>query len=417
MKNSFIPFVSLILGAGLAFAQAPGPDRMAELEQRIAVLEAANEASLSARWKNGFYFEDTDKNFTLKIGGRVQLDTAFFDADEALEAEAGPFDDGVKFRRAQLEISGNMYGNMRFVTEYNFAGSLGFRNVYLAFTDVPVLGTLRIGSQLEPMGLEGTTGNNYIPFMERSFNYAFNPSYNTGIRALNNALDQRVSWSAGVFKDTGATGDSVSNEAFAVTARLTALPYFDESSQRYLHLGLAMSYRDVSDSGYRFRARPESSIAPYVVDTGALDADTVTIANLEAAFGLGPLSLQGEWSMASPDAEGDDAEFGAWYVMASYFLTGEHRPYSQSSGAHGRIKPNHNATGKPGGAGAWELAVRFDTMDLEDGAVEGGAVDATTLGLNWYLNPHSRIMINYVLADVRDVGAVDIAQMRFQVDF
>lgn len=407
----------MTFAAGLAFAEEPAPDRIAALESRIAALEAADEAGLSGRWKSGFVFEDANKEFQLKIGGRVQLDTAFFDADEALEAEAGSFDDGVKFRRAQLEIGGVLYENMRFVTEYNFAGSLGFRNVYMAFTEVPGLGTLRIGSQLEPMGLEGTTGNNYIPFMERSFNYTFNPAYNTGIRALHHGLDQRMTWSAGVFKDTGATGDSVSNEEFAVTARITGLPYRSEKGDRYVHVGGSFSHRGLSDSGYRARARPASMIAPYVVDTGNLEADTAGIFALESALTLGSLSLQGEWSRAAVDLAEGEADFDAWYVMASYFLTGEHRPYIATSGAMGRVKPASNAIGKAGGKGAWELAARYDTIDLNDGAVEGGAVDAITVGVNWYLHPHSRIMFNYVLADVEDSGEVDIAQIRFQFDF
>ena len=44
----------------------------------------------------------------------------------------------------------------------------------------------------------------------------------------------------------------------------------------------------------------------------------------------------------------------------------------------------------------------------------------TTLGVNWYLNPNTRVMFNYVHSEFED-GAVDdsadMFMMRFQVDW
>jgi phosphate-selective porin OprO and OprP len=406
-----------LLFAASAWAEEPDADRISALESRIAALEAADEAGLNGRWKNGFVFEDAHKEFQLKVGGRVQLDTAFFDADDALETEAGSFDDGIKFRRSRLSVSGTLYENMEFMAEYDFAGGVDFQSVFLGFKNLPVIGNLRIGHLYEPVGLEGFGSNNTITFMERGLNYAFNPVYNTGAMAFDHALDKRMTWQAGIFKDTGSMGDSVSNEEFAVSARLTGLPYISGKGDQYLHLGGSFSHRGLTGSGYRARTRPQSIIAPVVVDTGSIDADEVGIVTFESALTMGSVSLQGEWSMASADTGGDDPEFTSWYVMASYFLTGEHRPYSAGSGTIGRVKPRQNAVGKDAGLGAWEIAARYDTIDLDDGAIEGGVLDTITLGLNWYLHPHSRIMFNYVLADVEDVGEVDIAQMRFQFDF
>ena len=51
------------------------------------------------------------------------------------------------------------------------------------------------------------------------------------------------------------------------------------------------------------------------------------------------------------------------------------------------------------------------------GAAEGGVLSDITAGVNWYLNPVTRIMFNYVMANVKDTGNASIAQVRMQLDF
>lgn len=425
MNKNLLSILSLIALTFAARAQDKTIEqRLTDLETKLNATETATGSDFRGYWKNGFIFEQPDKAFRLQIGARFQLDTAFFSADDDLEADAGPFDDGVKFRRAYLYTRGNLYDNLSYLMEYNFASGVGFQNFYMAAHDIPVVGNMLVGQTLEPMGLEENSSNNSITFMERGATTAFNPIYNTGIMAWDNLINQRARWALGVFKETDDLGASQSNEGFAVTARLTGLPYLSADEKQYLHLGGSMSVRDTSDSGYRLRARPGSYIAPYVVDTARIDADSVNLAALEAAAMIGPVFLQSEWSMAGVDVNpsetytsDDDAEFTAYYIMASYFLTGEYRPYSKSGGTIGRVTPAQNATGKNWGRGAWEIGARYDAIELNDNEIAGGEMDGVTLGLNWYLNPHTRIMWDYVMADVKDVGDVDTFQMRFQFDF
>jgi phosphate-selective porin OprO/OprP len=50
--------------------------------------------------------------------------------------------------------------------------------------------------------------------------------------------------------------------------------------------------------------------------------------------------------------------------------------------------------------GAIELTARYSELDLSDEAVNAGRLDTTTLGVNWYLNPNTRVMLNYVLKQI-----------------
>ena len=69
--------------------------------------------------------------------------------------------------------------------------------------------------------------------------------------------------------------------------------------------------------------------------------------------------------------------------------------------------------------------MRYSTIDLSDGAIEGGEEDNLTIGLNWYVNPHVRFMFNYVRADAdptsSDLTGEDdepnVFQTRAQIDF
>jgi phosphate-selective porin OprO/OprP len=118
----------------------------------------------------------------------------------------------------------------------------------------------------------------------------------------------------------------------------------------------------------------------------------------EIATVQGPFSAQAEYITTSVNRNsGTDLDFDGWYVQTGYFLTGESRNYK--NGAFGGITPKANVG--EGGIGAWELALRYSTLDLTDADIDGGEADSITLGLNWYPTPALRFSANYV--DVLEV--------------
>src|SRR3546814_19933313 len=85
-----------------------------------------------------------------------------------------------------------------------------------------------------------------------------------------------------------------------------------------------------------------------IIDSGVIaDADTAFYAGAEAAAVLGPLTMAGEYGRLSNDRLGraPSAAFEGIYVYATYFLTGESRPFTH--GNFYRVTPLQNFD--PGG--------------------------------------------------------------------
>ena len=100
--------------------------------------------------------------------------------------------------------------------------------------------------------------------------------------------------------------------------------------------------------------------------------------------------------------------------MATAAPTGN-RDTEHHGGYFDRTKPAANFL--QGGPGAWEIAARYSTLDLQSGLIQGGELDDLTIALNWYWNPHIRLMFNYVNAEVEDGLSTGIFQWRTQIDF
>ena len=103
-----------------------------------------------------------------------------------------------------------------------------------------------------------------------------------------------------------------------------------------------------------------------------------------------------------------------------------------STAAYKGIIPANPFSLTGGGWGAWEIAGRISTIDLNDqlataNGVAGGRQTIYTAGLNWYVNRNIRFMLNYLHGDITkqasstnpaDVGArFDAVAMRTQIAF
>jgi len=380
--------------------------------------------TLDVFWNQGLRMESADGAYKLRIGGRLQNDWGVADPDQdlrdALPDEAGQ-GNGTDWRRARLAISGSIYERIGTKLEFDFAGGdANLRDAYIELLKLPYAGTARVGHFKEPMSLDELTSDSYTMFIERSVMNAFAPSRNTGFMLQNAPLEQRMTWAFGAFRATDdTTGNGFSDDGtYNLTGRVTGLPWYENDGTHLLHLGVSVTQKFLDQTSARIRQRPEVRLGnPFFVDTGSIEADGAQVVNPELALVYGPFSFQAEYAHSFLQAnDTPDPDFYGLYAQASWFLTGESRPYKTSEGIFDRVAPERNFDLK-GGLGAWELALRYSRLDLDDEDIEGGQLDDGTVGLNWYLNPNVRTSFNYVAANLDGVGWTNQFVTRFQIDF
>lgn len=324
---------------------------------------------------------------TLSLGGRIQADYVYYDEDNI------DMGSGTEIRRTRLFASGDIADDWKYKAQYEFAGNgTEIKDVYIQYTGWD-FGKITVGQFKQEQGLDVLTSSKYQTFMEPSgFLAALAPVRRIGI-GLSGDSDT-FHYAASLFGDEeGSDGDQT--ESVGVNGRLTWAPTFGDNHQ--LHFGASANWQKPdSDDEIRVRARPGThKTSTRLVDTGTIDqVDDIVTFGFESAWVGGPFSLQGEWMQQTVNRDvGDEPDLTGFYVYGSWFVTGESRAYK--GGKFGRTKATN----------AWELALRYSNMDLEDGSILGGEQDIITVGVNYYVNPYLRFMLNYVATDADDASA------------
>ena len=378
----------------------------AKMEQAIARAGATGGASVNVGRK-GLEVVNADGEHSLNLGGRIHADASTHNGDDnlinrgslaPLEATAGS-----EIRRARLALKGTLYSDYKYHLEGDWAGDkVSLKDVMVTYTGIDPL-EITVGNQKHAMSMEIQESSNDIMFNERSLLSALTaPAFD---RAMGiNLKSKGDDWSlqGGIYGDAISSSGDGADEGSGWSVRGTFAPV--NSGDSVVHLGANLGQRKANDNNTlvnskspRFRYETTHISDLYLSDTGAIAGfDDITLAVFEGAIMSGPFSLQGEYGSASVSREHrGDLDFDAWYLQAAWTLTGEVRRYKGSDGEFKGLVPAHNFDPAEGFWGAWELALRFDQLDLVDGGILGGEQDRATLNLNWYLNPNLRILMGY----------------------
>jgi len=394
---------------------------LAILYSAMLCSQEAEDPKWTVKWNNGAEIKSSDGKFKFKFGGRIQFDVMNIFQDDLLSDEFEA-QNGAEFRRLRWYTSGTLFKSIKFKLQFDFAqGDAGVKDAYIEVVKIPVIGNFRLGHFKQPFGLEMHTSSKYVLFMERGLTNAFTPERDLGFMIHNRHFNKRLAWFAGYFYPSGSVGKYLGDQ-YRLTFRLVGLPiYKTEGRYTVLQIGAAYENQFQNNEELSISERPEAHLAPKYIDLTVDFANRADVFGGELSFVFGSLSLQGEYMYnrikpsTSSSALNDLYNFYAYYGSVSWFLTGEHRNFSTSKAAYDRIDPKKNLGG--GGAGAWEVAARISRIDMNDRDLEGGAMTDYTFGLNWYLNPATRFMFNYIYSDIENSGYANIVMLRFQVAF
>lgn len=396
--------------------------------------DVGSNLKMEATWKNGLEIESVNKDFRVHIGGRTQFGLAWFAVDQSVQNDpsiVNRFHDGADFRRARLRADGTMYEQIEWAVEYDFVNSIlppagvttavtAPTDLWFTFTKLPYLGNVRVGNQKEPIGFEHQVSSRFLSFLERSFNQdafygGFNNGFTPGIQLFDEYADHNGTWAFGAFKPTTNVFASNLNDAWALTGRLTYLPWYEQDGCELLHLGIA-ARTSGSENGlrrYRTRYAERAGLSvnwPLVGDTGNFFIDTDQMLDAELAVVAGRFTMQAEyllnWAQNAYRVNPATAQtllYHGGYLELLYFLTDDYQRYDRKRGAFDRMIPRENyfaAEGENGGfgTGAWQVGVRYNYLNLNDKGINGGMLHDLTTGLNWFLNPNMKFQANYSIS-------------------
>jgi len=359
---------------------------------------------------------------TFKMEGRIMYDFEFLNAGDSLNFA------GNEFRRVRWATKGFIAKNVGYKVEFDFAGGkVNFRDIFLNFKLPSYFGAVKVGSFTEPSSLNNMTSSKYITFFERSMMSNTQPfKYNAGFmydnqKILDGKIGFQMSYTfngdkAKAFQDRDLYGGA------NFVSRLTTNFLKNKEKHQVVHLGVNYEYRKNNADDYHYKFRTENHLGDEHIVSGEGNFKNTSDVGFEFAANQGSFSLQTEYEISSIVTDIDTYKAAGYYAFASFFITGEHRPYKKSS--FGRVKPKKDFCIKDGGFGAVELVARYSVMDFSSypGVKTNDKIKNITAGFNWYLNNYARIMYNYTLGDYNDFktyGNFNLTGhlIRLQLDF
>lgn len=356
-------------------------------------------------------FSDVNGNFTFKVRGVVDADTVVFN-----ERRGGyDYNNGTAFRRARLGFEGTAFKDWGWRMEADFSGNqVTVLDAYIQYNGIKPW-SFTLGQHKAPFSLESNNSDSFNTFIERGmFTNAFGAA-GAERRIGASAAYAKDNWTVtiGLFGDGEAANRSNAgpDESWGFNGRAT-WELINEPG-RILHLGAAGYWRtDLKTAptgtattgvarSVRLTERPNIRVdGGNIADTGVIPNVTdLYYGGVELAGVLGPVSLVSEYGHLEAERTVGlrNVSFDGFYVYGSWFLTGESRTFR--NGIFDRIRPLNNLTRKGDGWGAFELALRYDYLDLSDTPVVGrvgNKAQSTTVALNWYWNPNIKVQTNWV---------------------
>ncbi len=357
--------------------------------------EQEKASPLTAGWTGSHpYIRSADGDFTMQFGGRMQFDWRSHTGEVT---PAGTF----LIRRAWLEAEGQLFKHYEYKVQADFAevGTTLLRDGFLNINYIKPF-QVKFGQFKAPFSQEQSQSSKYMDFVERSSVNNLAPGRSQGLMIHGEVTDGVFQYDLGAFNGRGVLlrATATTPETF-LRLRFTPFKKGGGPIPKNFSFGGAVS-QGRNRGGLNFGGRTASRSITFF-DRVPVNGK-VQRANGEFWWNHRNFSLRGEYVQTNQFREGLDAGSGnlpgvvgkGYLLQASYLLTGEEK------GRRG-IGPRSAFLGDKGGLGAWELAFRYENLQMHD-AFNPNRHEAYTFGLNWWLTKFVRYQSNFILERFKD---------------
>jgi phosphate-selective porin OprO/OprP len=418
------PFVVILLMPFALVAQQV-PDQIPDGTQG-EMLEILAADSVPQKWRDKRWRLFPGRISTFKFGGGFLYEFAGYKQDkiaqQQMDSIGSVLEPAFSVRDFRITMSG------QFKTKRIISWKAGFmyddaQRQWLVretgvMIDVPELwGKFFIGRTKEGFSMNKVMVGYAGWTMERQMAIDVIPILADGIKWLGYLPKSRVFWNAGAYANWLSKEQSFSTFKWQMALRVGILPIYNTKENETLHLGVNYRYGVPENEEIRVRSRPEADPSFHFIDTGKFPSSYSNHIGGEAYYARGPLMFGSEiyWHGFNSTQAGDPVFFGGEGVV-SYMITGESRPYHTSTAIFGFVPVSRPVF--KGGPGAWEVLVRFSSLNLTSGNIQGGKFWRITPMVNWYLSKDVRLDFVYgygMLDRFNLTGATQFFQTRLQL--
>ena len=410
-----------------------------------------------------------DGNYSLAIRALAQLDWGLYSqsaAAAALPAAYGPdLSSGTNFRRVYLGIQGKAFGDWSYNANFDFGGTGGtetpghIQSVFVQYDGLKPF-AFRVGAYPPPANIEDGTSASDTIFLERNApsDLQRNIAGGDGRDAVSVLYTGDEIFGALSYTGAKVQDSAVFDEQQSLLGRVSDRIWHDAHSNLVVGVNgtyviklpdaVANGLPNLSNTpgatalnSLTLSDPPELTIDSNgikLANTGALPTRHLLQWGLEAAGNFENFYAQAGYygfeverapvaykvfssavASATQILQPSNDNLSAWYVQASWLLTGEEKPYNVANGAFTAPKVLHPFSfGDDAGWGAFELASRYSDLNLNSHVLDtsnvitgwtgatnrtytyfnterGGDQRILSVELNWYPNNFVKFGFQY----------------------
>jgi len=304
----------------------------------------------------------------LQLGGMIQAQTEGGDRGDSRFTDSNA---RAYLRRARVNVSGKFVEEFSFRLEMDLTGSLSNASAFRAqMTDGYInwnrfdAANVRVGQFKTPFGFEQLYTDSRLYTAERSLvSDRLTQSRQIGVQVAGTVLDERLSYSAGLFNGSGTNQNFNDNDKFMAAGRAGFVPFNGRLFGKAAKLSVGANGFRTSDTNLAVASDFGIDSTPASPAKDNLFLGRRTGIGYDAQLELGPLEVWSEYlrDRFEPASRVPAARFrsSGWYGQAAYYLI-----------------PNK-----------LQIVERLETFDPNDVAAHD-ATRSTVSGLNWYFKGH-----------------------------